>query len=106
MSIRKMHKKKAETFTNTLGKKCVIIIFVGASKGISTPFHYTYIYKEKGKKKRLITRISRFFDSKIFQKSFCKPKFHQGLLIIASAAAHRVASQAAAASGVSPMAVM
>ena len=47
LSIRKMHKKIAETFTNTLPEKCVIIVSVGASNGFSTPFYYTYINKRK-----------------------------------------------------------
>ena len=42
-----MHKKNAKSFTNTFPQKCVIIVFVGASNGFSTPFYYTYIYKKK-----------------------------------------------------------
>ena len=42
-----MHKKIAQTFTNTLPEKCAIIVSVGASNGFSTPFYYTYIYKRK-----------------------------------------------------------
>ena len=107
LSMRKMPKKKAKTFTNTFTGKCAIIVSVGASNDFSTPFYYTYIYKEKDKKKRLIRVISRFFYIKNFLKKMIFAKlFTYTFFIIASAAAHRVASQAAAASGVSPMAVM
>ena len=49
--------------------------------------------------------LSGFLESKRTIKTFFKD-FSYTFFIMASAAAHRVASQAAAASGVSPMAVM
>ena len=94
-----MHKKIAENFTNTFPQKCAIIISVGASMGFSTPFYYTYIYKRKAAEHV----VQPLFCVKIFLK---KKVFSYTFFIMASAAAHRVASQAAAASGVSPMAVM
>ena len=58
------------------------------------------------REKRLFTGNSRFFAFKNFlQKNFFKD-FSYTFFIMASAAAHRVASQAAAAAGVSPIAVM
>ena len=92
-----MHKKLAENFTNTFGGKCVIIVSVGASNGFSTPFYYTYIYKRKAAvlTEQPLFCVKKFYEEKVFYTFF----------IIASAAAHREASQAAAISGVSPMAV-
>lgn len=62
------------------------------------PFYYTYIYKRKA----AVRAEQPLFALKNFLK---KNFFAYTPFIIASAAAHRVASQAAAASGVSPMAV-
>ena len=97
-----MHKKIAETFTNTLTEKCAIIVSVGASNEFSMPFYYTYIYKRKA---AVQSEQPLFCVKKFFKKTFFKV-FSYTFFIIASAAAHRVASQAAAASGVSPMAVI
>ena len=58
------------------------------------------------REKRLFTRNSRFFALKNFLKKNFFKDFSYTFFMIASAAAHRVASQAAAAAGVSPMAVM
>ena len=105
MSIRKMHKKIAQTFTNTLPQKCAIIVSVGASREISTPFYYTYIYKRKAAvhKEQPLFCVEKFSRKNFL---FVNRGYHYTFFIMASAAAHRVASQAAAASGVSPMAVM
>ncbi len=97
--MRKMPKKIAETFTNTFDRKCAIIVSVGASKEFSMPFYYTYIYKRKAAVlcEQPLFCVKKIFEEKVFSMNYP--------FIIASAAAHRVASQAAAASGVSPMAV-
>ena len=62
------------------------------------PFYYTYIYETKAAvhKEQPLFCVKKFFEEKLFSYTF---------FMIASAAAHRVASQAAAAAGVSPMAV-
>ena len=77
------------------------MVFVGASREISTPFYYTYIYKRKA----AVHKEQPLFCVENFLKKFFSETSYT-FFIIASAAAHRVASQAAAASGVSPMAVM
>ncbi len=61
--MHKMPKKIAETFTNTFDGKCAIIISVGASKGFSMPFYYTYIYKKKA---AVPTEQPLFWRQKIF----------------------------------------
>lgn len=61
-----MHKKIAETFTNTFDGKCAIIVSVGASKGFSMPFYYTYIYK----KKAAVRWEQPLFCVKFFRKIF------------------------------------
>ena len=101
LSMHKIHKKNAENFTNTFARKCAIIVSVGALREISTPFYYTYIYIRKA----AVHTEQPLFLAKNFLKKFYLKTIYT-FFIIASAAAHRVASQAAAAAGVSPMAVM
>ena len=99
--MHKITNKNAENFTNTFAEKCAIIVSVGASRVISTLSYYTYIYKRKA----AVHTEQPLFCVKNFLKKFLDKTFYT-FFIIASAAAHRVASQAAAASGVSPMAVI
>lgn len=63
-----MHKKKAKTFTNTFAGKCAIIVSVGASREISTPFYYTYIYKRKAAvhEEQPLFCVEKFFEEKTF----------------------------------------
>ena len=99
--MHKIHKKNAENFTNTFARKCAIRVSVGALREISTPFYYTYIYIRKA----AVHTDRPLFCAKNFLKNFLLKLFYT-FFIMDSAAAHRVASQAAAAAGVSPMAVM
>ena len=71
--MRKMPKKIAKTFTNTLPQKCAIIISVGALREISTPFYYTYIYKRKAavRTEQPLFCVKKFFEEEKFLR-FCE----------------------------------